>query len=251
VSARVVRDDAAGREAAIAALRAGGIVAMPTDTVYGICVGLATPGGIERLFEAKRRPPEKGIQLLLADAAQAAEVGVMGPLATALVGAFWPGGLTVVVPQRPDVALPAALTGGRPTIGLRLPDHPAPRALAAAVGPIPATSANRSGWPEGRDAADILDQVGDSVDLVLDGGPAHGGPPSTVIDCTGELPVALRVGAVSLERIAGVLDIAGIRHALAGGEASAEPSRTGDIWDDARRPRPRGGSGQTPEGDDR
>ncbi len=251
MSARVIRDDPAGRDAAISALEAGGIVAMPTDTVYGICVALDTPGGIERLFEAKRRPLEKGIQLLLADAEQAADVGEMNALAAALVSAFWPGGLTVVVPQRADVALPASLTGGRPTIGLRLPDHPAPRALAAAVGPIPTTSANRSGWPEGRDAADILDQGGDAVDLVLDGGPAHGGPPSTVIDCTRELPVALRVGAISLDRIGAVLDAAGIRHDLAGGGASAEPSRTGDIWDDARRPPSRRGSGQTPEGDDR
>ena len=82
--------------------------------------------------------------------------------------------------------MPAALTGGTPTIGLRVPDHAAPRALAAAVGPLPTTSANVSGLPEARDAAEILAQLGDGVDLILDGGPARGGPPSTVVDCTGD-----------------------------------------------------------------
>jgi L-threonylcarbamoyladenylate synthase len=214
VTALVVRDDEAGRATAIDVLRAGGIVALPTDTVYGIAVRLATPGGIERLFAAKRRPPDRGIMLLLASAGQGDEVGVLGPAARALAAAFWPGGLTLVVPQRPDVGLPAALTGGAPTIGLRLPDHPTPRALAAAVGPIPTTSANRSGRPEGRDAAEIVDQVGDAVDLVLDGGPAHGGPASTVVDCSGDRPRVLRVGAVPLADVVAALDRAGLPHAL-------------------------------------
>ena len=96
--------------------------------------------------------------LLLAEAAQAPGIGVMPPAATALGEAFWPGGLTIIVPQRPDVALPAALTGGAPTIGLRVPDHATPRALAAAVGPLPTTSANRSGEPEARDADEIAAQ---------------------------------------------------------------------------------------------
>jgi tRNA threonylcarbamoyl adenosine modification protein (Sua5/YciO/YrdC/YwlC family) len=152
--------------------------------------------------------------LLLASAGQGDEVGVLGPAARALAAAFWPGGLTLVVPQRPDVGLPAALTGGAPTIGLRLPDHPTPRALAAAVGPIPTTSANRSGRPEGRDAAEIVDQVGDAVDLVLDGGPAHGGPASTVVDCSGDRPRVLRVGAVPLADVVAALDRAGLPHAL-------------------------------------
>ncbi len=134
--------------------------------------------------------------LLLDDAAQAATIGVMGAAATALADAFWPGGLTVIVPRRPEVPLPAALTGGAPTIGLRVPDHDAPRALARGVGPLPTTSANVSGLPEARDAAGILDQLGDGVDLILDGGPAHGGPASTVVDCTGARPVILREGAI-------------------------------------------------------
>lgn len=152
--------------------------------------------------------------LLLADAAQAGSIGRMTPAATALAEACWPGGLTVVVPQRDDVPLPAELTGGAPTIGLRVPDHPAPRALAAAAGPLPTTSANRSGFPEGRDAHEILDQLGDAVQLVLDGGAAHGGPPSTVVDCSGERAVILRAGAIPAERIAAILDAAGAPHSI-------------------------------------
>jgi L-threonylcarbamoyladenylate synthase len=214
VTARVVPDDAAGREAAVGVLRAGGVVALPTDTVYGIAVALGTPGGVERLFQVKQRPPDKGIMLLLDDAAQAATIGVMGAAAAALADAFWPGGLTVIVPRRPEVPLPAALTGGAPTIGLRVPDHDAPRALARGVGPLPTTSANVSGLPEARDAAGILDQLGDGVDLILDGGPAHGGPASTVVDCTGARPVILREGAIPTSRLARVLDGAGVAHEL-------------------------------------
>jgi L-threonylcarbamoyladenylate synthase len=212
VTARVVPDDAGGRAAAVEALRAGGLVALPTDTVYGIAVALATPGGVERLFAAKRRPPDKGIMLLLDDAAQAPEAGLMNPAATTLAAALWPGGLTVVVPQRPDARWPAVLTGGATTIGLRVPDHDAPRALAGGVGPLPTTSANVSGLPEASDAEAIVAQLGDVIDLVLDGGRAHGGPASTVVDCSGALPRILRVGAVSAEDVGAILDRAGIEH---------------------------------------
>jgi L-threonylcarbamoyladenylate synthase len=214
VNARVVADDAEGRSAAVEVLRAGGIVALPTDTVYGIAVALDTPGGIERLFRVKRRPLDKGIMLLLDSASQASTIGVMGWAATALAEAFWPGGLTVVVPQRPDVPLPTALTGGASTIGLRVPDHAAPRALARAVGPLPTTSANVSGLPEAGDAAAILTQLGHALDLVVDGGPTHGGPASTVVDCSGPLPVVLRIGAVAIDRVAEVLDAAGVAQDL-------------------------------------
>ena len=214
MTARVVRDAAAGRDEAIEVLRQGGVVALPTDTVYGIAVASTTPGGIERLFEAKRRAPDKGIMLLLADAAQASEAGVMTPAAMALAAAGWPGGLTVVVPQRPDVPWSQVLTGGTATIGLRVPDHDAPRTLARGVGPLPTTSANVSGLPEAGDAAEILDQLGESVDLVLDGGPAHGGPASTVVDCSGPQPVILRVGAMPVEQIVEILDLADVPHEL-------------------------------------
>jgi L-threonylcarbamoyladenylate synthase len=214
VTAPFVPDDPGGWAAAIEMLRAGGVVAIPTDTVYGICVALDAPRGVERLFEIKRRPPDRGIMLLLEGPDQAAAIGTMTPAAAALAAACWPGGLTVVVPQRPDVPLPTALTAGTMTIGLRVPDHRAPRALAGGAGPLPTTSANISGIPEARDAAEIRDQLGDAIDLIVDGGPAHGGPASTVVDCTGSLPRVVRVGAVSLERLAAILDAAGVPHDL-------------------------------------
>ncbi|GAC1662948.1 MAG: hypothetical protein NVS9B8_01140 [Candidatus Limnocylindrales bacterium] len=205
MTVRIATDDAAGRMAAVDVLRSGGIVALPTDTVYGIAVALDTPGGIEALFAAKRRPPDKGIMLLLADAAQAPSIGHWTASAASLAEVFWPGGLTLVVPQRLDVPLPSVLTGGAATIGLRVPDHPTPRALAAAVGPLPTTSANVSGLPEARDAVGIIAQLGDAISLVLDGGPAGGGPASTIVDCTSDPPRILRVGAIPAAEIERVL----------------------------------------------
>ena len=210
MTARIVPDGPDGRAAAIEVLRDGGIVAIPTDTVYGIAVSLDTPGGIERLFHVKRRPPDKGIALLLDEVAQAGAIAVVTPAAWALAEACWPGGLTLVLARRPGVDLPEELTGGVATVGLRVPNHPTPRALARAVGPLPTTSANVSGLPEARDAAAIVQQLGLGVDLVLDGGPAHGGPASTVVDCTDVGPRILRVGAVAAERVAAVLAEAGI-----------------------------------------
>ena len=192
----ILPDDPSGYAEAARVLRGGGIVALPTDTVYGIGVSLDTPRGIDRLFEAKRRPPDLAIMLLLDAPDQARAVGAWPPAATALAEAFWPGGVTIVVDQLPGANLPPELTGGRPTIGLRMPDHACPRALAAAVGPLPVTSANLSGLPPASDAAEIAEQLGDAVDCIIDGGPAHGGPASTVVDCTVDPVRILRVGAV-------------------------------------------------------
>lgn len=214
MTARLLADDPAGRAAAVATLRGGGIVAMPTDTVYGIGVAPGAPDGLARLFAAKDRPLDKAIVLLLSDEDQAATVGVMRPAARALAARFWPGGLTLVLKQAPEAALPAELTGGAATIGVRLPDHECPRALARALGPLPVTSANLSGRPDARDAGGVLDQLGERVDLVLDGGSARGGVPSTVVDCSGDLPRVLRAGAIAAADLAAVLDEAGLAHSF-------------------------------------
>jgi L-threonylcarbamoyladenylate synthase len=211
---RILPDGPAARAEAITLLRGGGIVAVPTDTVYGIAADMALPDAIDRLFAAKGRPPEKAVAVLLADPAQAETLGVVGAAARVLGDRFWPGGLTLVLPVRPGARLPRVLAAGAPTIGVRMPDHPAPRALAAVLGPLPTTSANRSGEPDARDAAEIADLLGDAVALVLDGGPIRGGPASTVVDCAGELPVILRSGAIPPAEIAGALDAAGIVHGI-------------------------------------
>jgi L-threonylcarbamoyladenylate synthase len=196
-------DGPEGRAAAIEALRRGAIVALPTDTVYGLAVAPDAPGGLERLFAAKGRPPDRAVPLLLADAGQAAEVGELSAAARALAAALWPGGLTLVIPRRADRRLPA-------TVGVRVPDHGAPRDLARALGPLPTTSANRSGEPEARDADEIAARLGSAVELILDGGPAPGGPPSTVVDVTADVPRILRHGAIPAARVAAVLRAAGL-----------------------------------------
>lgn len=203
---RVLPDDDLGRAEAITVLAAGGIVAIPTDTVYGIAVSLATPDGIERLFHVKQRPPEKGIALLLGTAAQAETVGIAGTDSRLLAEAFWPGPLTLVLPRTPDADLPAILTDGLPTVGVRLPDHACPRALALALGPLPTTSANLSGEPDSVDVEMVIAQLGDRIDLVLDGGRTPGAIPSTVVDCTGAQSRVLREGVIGSDRIFAALN---------------------------------------------
>ncbi|HEY6570221.1 MAG TPA: L-threonylcarbamoyladenylate synthase [Candidatus Limnocylindrales bacterium] len=210
----VLPDGDAARAEAVEHLRAGRIVAIPTDTVYGIAADLALPDAIERLFAAKQRPPEKAVAVLLADAEQAWTLGLASPAARVLADAFWPGGLTLVLTAQPEARLPTALAAGAPTIGVRVPDHPAPRALAAVLGPLPTTSANLSGAADARDAAEVAATLGDAVALVIDGGPIRGGPASTVVDCTSDRPAVLRSGAIDPALIARALEEAGIPHAI-------------------------------------
>ena len=211
---RIVPDTAAAREEAAQLLRAGSIVAVPTDTVYGIAAAMELPDAIERLYAAKGRPPEKAVAVLLTDAEQAWTLGVPTQAARVLAERFWPGGLTLVLPVRPGVVLPRVLAAGAQTIGVRVPNHDAPRALAQILGPLPTTSANRSGDADAADAAEIAEQLGDAIALVLDGGPIKGGPASTVVDCTLEWPSILREGAITGADIAATLTAAGLSHAI-------------------------------------
>jgi L-threonylcarbamoyladenylate synthase len=212
---RVVADDEAGRAAAIEALRAGAVVGLPTDTVYGIGVALGTPGGVERLFAAKDRPPDKAI-MVLADGPDQVEAVVEWPPAARILASLWPGGLTLVLPLRPGAPIPPALTAGTLTLGVRIPDHPTPRALARALGPLPTTSANRSGEPSALSASEVAVSLAGRVALVLDGGPSRGGTASTVVDCSAERPTILRAGAIPADRLAALLDDSGIEHSLSG-----------------------------------
>ncbi|MHB8458700.1 MAG: L-threonylcarbamoyladenylate synthase [Candidatus Limnocylindrales bacterium] len=213
---RVVGDSDAGRIEAIRVLEAGGLVAIPTDTVYGLAVHLRTPGGIERLFAAKGRSPDKAITVLVDALDQVERLVELPDAALTLASTGWPGGLTLVLPLRRSARLPRALTADTRTLGVRLPDHATPRALARAVGPLPTTSANRSGEPDAHDAAEAAAALGAMVDLVLDGGRARGGAPSTVVDCTVRRPRVLRAGAIPAASLAAALDAAGLAHDLRG-----------------------------------
>ncbi len=197
----VVEDGPAGRERAADVLRARGIVAIPTDTVYGIATALGVEGGVERLFAIKERPTDKAVMVLVDSLDQVRDLVELTPAAQALAG-LWPGGLTLVLRLLDPESLPGALTAGTATLGVRVPDHEAPRALARAVGPLPTTSANRSGLPDSRSATEVLAALGGRIDLVLDGGPSPGGVPSTVVDCSGPELAILRPGAVSSEQVA-------------------------------------------------
>ncbi len=201
---------AAGDPATVAnaaeALSSGKVVAIPTDTVYGLAAALDRPDAIARLYRLKNRPQEKAIPVLLADAAALDQVAANVPRqARVLIERFWPGALTVVIPARPG--LPQEVTsvaaGGTRTVAVRIPDHPVARAvLAAAGGALAVTSANHSGQPPALDAQAVM-RLGDATpDVVVDAGPAPLREPSTVVlTASGETRV-LREGAISAVAIA-------------------------------------------------
>jgi L-threonylcarbamoyladenylate synthase len=191
--------------AAVAVLRAGGVVGLPTDTVYGLAVDPWQAGATDRVFAAKGRPRGVELPVLVADTAQ---VGLLCPQvppdAARLMVRFWPGGLTLVVPRHPGPG-PDLGDNGR-TVGVRCPAHPVPLALCGVVGPLATTSANHHGAPPATEATEVAGLPG--VDLVLDGGPRTGRP-STVVDCSRPgPPVLLRAGQVPWADIAAELGLA-------------------------------------------
>lgn len=166
--------------AAAAALSAGGIVGLPTETVYGIGV-VPRPEALRAVIAAKQRADDKGIALLIDGLDQVEGLVEVPPAARRLARRFWPGALTLVLPLRRPELVPTAVSGGRDTLGLRIPDHPVPRALARQLGPLAVTSANRSGEPAAQTAAQLIAEVGHSLALVLDDGPVRGGVASSVV----------------------------------------------------------------------
>jgi len=203
----IVRATEAAIRAAADLLRNGGVVVFPTDTVYGVGARAADAAAVARLFTAKQRPRDRAIPVLLASARDLPLVGVaLSPAARSLARAFWPGGLTLVVRRAPSFRS-AALVGD--TVAVRVPDHPVARLLIELAGePLAATSANVSGKPSPLTAEEAARQIGEAVDMVIDGGPAPGGIESTVVDTTVEPPRVLREGAIrrsTIERVAGAL----------------------------------------------
>jgi L-threonylcarbamoyladenylate synthase len=207
VTARVLAAaSAAALEAALDALRRGELVGIPTETVYGVCA-LPEHEWVERLIATKQRSTDKGIQLLVDSLEQVSSVAVVTPAAAQLADRFWPGGLTIVLERRPDTALTPLLGGGRPTLGLRLPDHDIPRALARILGPIAASSANVTGQPAATNAGLVEKTLGDLLAVIIDDGPVRGGTSSTVVDCSDAAvpPRILREGAISAVDITAAL----------------------------------------------
>lgn len=187
-------------------LRHHGLVAFPTDTVYGVGALVSRPDAIQRLYLVKGRAAGKAIAVLVGRVADLANVaGELSPAAQILARHFWPGPLTLVLTKHP--ALPAAISP-LPTVGVRQPDHPITGALLEQVGPMAVTSANRSGEANSLTAADVLAQLAGRIELILDGGRVPGGVPSTVVDCTGAAPRVLREGPVTAAAIAAALSAA-------------------------------------------
>jgi L-threonylcarbamoyladenylate synthase len=186
-------------------IRKGGVVAFPTDTVYGLGAGAYIESAIECIFKVKQRPPEMALPLLIASVAQIHEVALDVPAyGWRLIKEFFPGGLTLVVFRGRVVK--NIITGGGDTVAIRMPDHPVPLALIRGSGmPIVGTSANISGKSNPLTIDGVREQIGDKVDLVIEGGPAPKGAESTVVDVTGPLPVVLRVGAISREQLESVV----------------------------------------------
>jgi L-threonylcarbamoyladenylate synthase len=191
---------------AVTVLRAGGLVAFPTETVYGLGCDAESPEALRHLYAVKRRPSGHPVIVHVA-AATALDVFATdaSDAARALVAQLWPGPLTVVVPR--SARIPDEVTGGRATVGLRVPDEPTALALLHAFGgAVAAPSANRFGRVSPTTAADVRADLGADVDLVLDGGSCRVGVESTIVDCSGDEPAILRVGGVpraTIERVLG------------------------------------------------
>ena len=184
---------------ALRILKQGGIVAFPTDTVYGVGTLAFDNTAIESIYTAKDRPLEKAIPILIGDMSDLDKVADNIPeMALRFAARFWPGPLTCIVPKKRT--LPPAVSATE-TVAVRIPDHPDALTLLRAAGPMAVTSANISGQASPSTAHDVYDQLNGRIPLILDGGETPGGTASTIVDCTGEKPVILREGPLTMENL--------------------------------------------------
>ncbi len=184
-------------------LQAGGLIAFPTDTVYGVGALAFDERAVKSIYAAKDRPYDKAIPVLLGDVGDIDKTASnVPPMARRLAAHFWPGPLTLVIPKK--ATLPEAVSAAD-TVGVRVPDNPTARSLLRSAGPMAVTSANISGRLSPSTAQEVQAQLGGRIDLILDGGKTRGGVASTVVDCTGTIPVILREGPVSLLEIKSAL----------------------------------------------
>jgi len=196
----VTSDAAAGVEAAVTALQDGGLVVLPTDTVYGIAADAFSPTAVAALLAAKGRGRDMPVPVLVGSwRTLDGLVDELGPLARRMVQEFWPGPLTLIVRAAPSLAWDLGETRG--TVAVRMPQHPVALEVLTQTGPLAVSSANRSGMPPAVDAADAEAQLGDAVQVYLDAGPAGEPVPSTIVDLTGDRARVLRSGALPVERL--------------------------------------------------
>ena len=213
---------------AAAGVREGRLVVLPTDTLYGIGADAFSPDAVRDLLAAKGRGSDMPPPVLVPETRTVDGVATDVPAyARALVERFWPGPLTVVLRAQPSLMWDLGETGG--TVALRMPDHPVALELLRAVGPMAVSSANRTGYPASRTVVEAASQLGASVEFYLDGGPVTGGLASTIVDCTREEPVFLRVGALSEAEVMDVVEQARADALeLGAAEPGAEEPRDGD-----------------------
>jgi len=186
---------------AVEVIRAGGLVAIPTDTLYGLAADPFNPRAVDRVFAAKGRAEGQAVALVASDISQIlARLGPLTPMAGRLADRFWPGPLTIVM-TAPD-GLAAGISAGTGTVGVRVPDHRVARELCRLASlPLVATSANKSGEPPSHDPDRVAAALGDAIDLLVDSGLTRGGAPSTIVDATRPAPRFIREGAIPMERI--------------------------------------------------
>ncbi len=205
-AAQIRKPDAAAYAAAAELLRAGGLVAFPTETVYGLGADATNDRAVAAIFEAKGRPRFNPLIVHVRDLVAAAREAVVDERATDLAAAFWPGPLTLVLPRRSDSRISLLCSAGLDSLALRVPSHPVGHALLEACGlPLAAPSANASGKVSPTTAAHVAESLGARVPLILDGGPCPIGLESTVLDLTGEAPVLLRPGGITTEELGDVV----------------------------------------------
>ncbi len=190
-------------QTALSVLQSGGIVAFPTDTVYGLGALAFDNDAIQSIYTAKDRPIEKAIPILIGDLSDLEKIADNIPdMALRFAARFWPGPLTCIVPKKQTLPLAVSATA---TVAVRIPDHVDALALLRAAGPMAVTSANISGGPNPSTAQEVYEQLKDRIPLILDGGKTQGGVPSTLVDCSGEKPLILREGPISLDELMAVL----------------------------------------------
>ncbi len=184
-------------------IKLGGVVAVPTDTVYGLACAVDNSAAIESLYQIKNRESIKAIPVLIADLSQISLVSKsMNKKAIILAKTFWPGAMTIIVPK--NEMLPANLTV-HPTVGVRIPDHDWLRSIIRETGPLAATSANISGKVSPATANQVLEQLGGRIELIIDGGECKGGISSTVVDCSTDEINILREGGIPTKEILSAL----------------------------------------------